>query len=137
MKDAKDTSVGKRIYLYFEGKDELTKYIRKSNRPKRGGIIIPAFVLEVSTKKKRKPKIIAVASKKYFCDDKFYGGHGFKLDAADTRIITESEYFDIQACGNDMIARICEENGYNIKTFKSAYNKLASLEGKPKPKKDK
>ena len=136
MKGAKETSIGKRIYLYFE-KDELKKYIKKSHQPKHGGIIIPAYILEASSKKKRKPKIIAVASKKYFRNDKEYGEHSIKLDAADTKIITDSELFDIQVGGGDTIRQICEINGYDPKAFTAAFSKFAGYEVELKSKKDK
>lgn len=120
MRNKEDTSIGKYIYLYFEGKS--AKVLRAKRRPKKNGVLIRALVVETSTKKK-KPKIIAVCSKKYFADESIYGGHGIKLDAEDVHIITQAEFNDFKTYTDEVIDTICKENGFSTKKFIAAYKK--------------
>ena len=124
MRDQNDTSVGKKIFIYFEGKK--LELIKKKARPKTA-VIVPAVILENSGKKK--PKIIAVCNKKLFYSKAPYGGHGVKLVAADPHIITEEEFISLEKATEDEMMQFCKTVGFNYKKFRTAYEKIC-----PRPK---
>lgn len=124
MKDQNDTSVGKKIFIYFEGKK--LELIKKKARPKEA-IIEPAYILENYGKKK--PKIIAVCTKKLFYSDAPYGGHGVIIAAADPCIITEEEFEAFKTFNEDEMLQYCKINGFSYKKFRAAYEIIC-----PRPK---
>ena len=134
MRNKEDTSIGKHIYLYFEG--DFADELRPKRRPKKNGVIVMATVLEANNKK-RKPKIIAVSKKRYFADKSIYGGHGIKLDATDVRIITQAEFDDIPSYDKIVLEKICKDNGFSAKKFIAAYKKFVKNNKPTKAKKTK
>ena len=120
MHSQKDTSIGKQVFVYLDGKN--LKLFKKKLRPKTA-IIIPAVVLENMGKKV--PKIIVVCKKKYFYSNAPYGGHGIKLKAADPAILTPRDIAWLEeTTKEEEFEQFCTENGFDKKKFRIALNKL-------------
>lgn len=123
MRNQVDTSVGKKVFIYLEGKK--LECIKKKARPKTA-IIVPAIIVDNSGKKV--PKITAVCTKKIFYSKAPYGGHGIKLNAADPAILTNDdiEFLLGEASSNEFV-KFCKENGFNQKKFRAAFNKYSQI----------
>lgn len=119
MRNQADTSVGKKVFIYFEGKK--LELIKKKARPKTA-VIIPAIIIDNIGKKT--PKIIALCTKKIFYSKAPYSGHGIKLNAADPAIMTGEEIETLLGMTDEKEFReFCKENGFDQKKFYAALKK--------------